>query len=368
MKPSLLHNDELYMMRAISLARKGRGNVSPNPLVGAVLVVNGRIIAEGYHKRFGGPHAEVECLKHYSGPMAGSTLYVNLEPCVHVGKTAPCTQLLIQRGVKRVVVGMLDPNPLVSGKGVRALRRAGIRVDLGPGHEAAQALNKPFALHIARRSPYVNLKVAQSLDGFIADRKNRRRYISSKASLTLVHRWRTEYDAVLVGAGTIRKDNPLLNVRFVRGRNPAVVILDGRLSLTGREKVFGVDRHRRVILLTTNRSYSRKPVVVKRFEQSGVEVVPVQSSSHRIAIHKALKSLYKIRIGSILVEGGADVFKQFVSGNLVDEMNVFIAPIFIGQGLPTFGGIDIVRYKNGKHFSHHSVKRVGEDILLQITM
>ncbi len=351
------------MLRAISLARRGKGKVSPNPLVGAVLVVRGKVVAEGFHRKFGGPHAEVDCLKNYNGPMAGSTMYVNLEPCAHTGKTAPCTDLLIQRGVKRVVVGMLDPNPLVSGKGVRVLRRAGIHVDVGPGTDAAKELNRKFATHIKRKSPYINLKVAQSLDGFIAGAGSRRRYISSKDSLRLVHRWRTEYDAVLVGAGTIRKDNPLLNVRFARGRNPAVIILDGKLTLTGRERVFHVDGERRLILLTTNAAYSVKSTIVKKLQRVGAEVVPMRSSKERILVKHALRNLYGMHIGSILVEGGADVFNQFVSQNLIDEMNVFIAPVLIGRGLPAFRGRDVLRDGFEGKISHYALKKVGEDIL-----
>lgn len=355
--------DEQLMQRAIALARKGRGKVSPNPMVGAVLAVKGRIVAEGFHKHFGGPHAEVECLRKYNGPMKDSTLYVNLEPCAHTGKTAPCVDLLIQRGVRRVVVGMLDPNPLVSGRGVRKLRRAGIQVHVGTLADPARDLNRQFCAHITRKSPYINVKIAQSLDGFIAPARKTRRYITSMASLKLVHKWRSEYDAVLVGAGTLTKDNPLLNVRFARGRNPAVVILDGKLRVTGRERIFHLDDRRRILVLTTVAAYRDKPAVIHRLRHHGADVIPLRSSHGRINLSHALRCLYTKNIGSILVEGGADIFEQAISQGLVDELNIFIAPVLFGHGLLPFRKKTILGTTFRGEVSYYSLRKVGDDIL-----
>ena len=245
---------ERFMEVCLHLAEKGRGLVSPNPLVGAVLVRANRIVAQGYHRRFGGPHAEVECLRRYSGHPGSTTLYVNLEPCTYFGKTPPCTDLIIRSGIKTVVVGMKDPNPRVNGSGIRRLRTSGITVVPGILEGNARALNRAFITYVTKARPLVHVKIAQSLDGKIAQRLNSSTRVTGREAERLVHRMRSEHDAILVGAGTVRVDNPLLNVRLVKGIDPAAVVIDGRLSVGVERRLWRTARHRRVLLLTSPRS------------------------------------------------------------------------------------------------------------------
>src|SRR5258706_309746 len=207
--------DELYMLECLALARRGAGSVSPNPMVGCVIVKKGIVIGRGYHRRFGGPHAEVNAIRSSAAPVRGSTLYVNLEPCNHQGKTPPCTELIIRSKIARVVVGTTDPNPLVSGGGIRRLRRAGVKVSVGLLEEECLRLNEFFFKYITTRLPFVTLKVAQTLDGKIAAPKSFPRWITGRQSRRHVHTLRSQYDAVMVGAGTVLADNPRLTVRNV---------------------------------------------------------------------------------------------------------------------------------------------------------
>lgn len=325
---------ERYMRECFRLAEKGKGRVSPNPLVGAVLVRDGRIVARGYHQRFGGAHAEMNCLAHFTGDLRSATMYVNLEPCSHLGKTPPCADMLAASGIRHVVVGMQDPNPLVSGRGIKRLRDAGVNVTVDVLAADARDLNRMFVTHVKARRPYVHVKIAQSLDGYISSPTARRRWISSARSRALVHQWRSEYDAVLVGAGTIRKDNPRLDVRMVEGRDPAVVILDGRFKTSMNARAL---RGGRRVFLFVDRAHAsaRK---LDRARALGIIVVPLKGQQGRLSMGAALRSLYRHGIGSVLVEGGADVFRQFVESRLTDELSLFLAPLVLGKGLPAFAG------------------------------
>lgn len=355
-----------FMRECLKLARKGKGNVSPNPLVGAVLVKGGRIVARGFHARFGGPHAEVECLGSFRGSLRHSTLYVNLEPCSHYGKTPPCADLIIRSGIRRVVVGMKDPNPLVAGKGIRKLRAAGVRVETGILEEEARDLNRVFVSHITKRRPYVHMKIAQTLDGKIALRNQPPISITGKEAQKLVHRWRAEHDAVLVGAGTIRADNPSLTVRYAQGRNPAAVILDGRLSVDPQSKVFDGRSNRRVILFTRRAARIRYPRRYQQIASRGAMLLSVESKDNALSISSVLSKLYDLNIGSVLVEGGNRVFTHFLSKGLVDRMSIFIAPrLFNDSGLPTFAGGYLNKTLSARVSSaEFTVEKIGGDVLL----
>ena len=362
--------DEFLMRECFSLAERGSGCVSPNPMVGCVLVRKGRIVARGYHSRFGYAHAEVECLRTYRGDTRDTTLYVNLEPCSHIGKTPPCTDLLIQRGIPAVVVAMKDPNPIVSGKGIAVLRSAGVDVKVGILEKEARELNRFFVKHIVARMPYVHVKIAQTLDGRISSggsSARTRRYITSKESLTQVHAWRTEYDAVLVGARTILDDNPRLDVRFVKGRNPAVVVLDGQLGVSGNERVFGMAKARAVIVCTTSKAAATQPRKVELLRRTGTRVVEFPSRKSSIAVQEILKALYALNIGSVLVEGGSHVFSEFVEAELIDELSLFIAPKIFGHGIPAFTQQIRIDAGRGLHFSAATTKKVGDDILIHLS-
>ncbi len=352
------------MMECFDLASKGLGRVSPNPMVGAVLVKNGRIISRGYHKVFGGPHAEVDCLDNCKYDPAGGTMYVNLEPCCYHGKTPPCTELLIKTGIRKVVVAMKDPNPRVAGKGLRALSRAGIQVEAGVLEERARDQNRWFITNMRSRRPFIHVKVAQSLDGRIASLRKRNERISSKASQVLVHHWRATHDAVLVGAGTIIADNPRLDVRCADGRNPAVLILDGKLRVPESSRVFHVNARRRVLVCTSVWAAKNSSNKVQRMQSRGIEVLSFKGNRDgSLNLQAVLKRLYSAGTGSILVEGGAATFANLMHGGLVDQLSIFIAPKVFTSGLFAFP-------ENGasaKPFlaKHTTSTMVGQDILIQ---
>lgn len=329
--------DIRWMQRCLALAVNGSGAVSPNPMVGAVAVKNGRLIAEGWHHAFGGPHAEVECLRRAGRRINGATLYVNLEPCSHLGKTPPCSEALIRAGLRRVVVAMRDPNPMVSGRGIRELRRAGIRVDVGVCGEEARVLNRRFLTHIVRGRPYVHVKIAQTLDGRIAGPGMK--WISSPESKRLVHHWRAEYDAVLVGVGTILSDDPHLTVRLAKGRNPHVAILDGKLRVPAARKVIRSATSRRVILFTSSSALRKKAEHARMLARLGVEVVGLPGKQGVLSLIDVLQELYRSGIGSVLVEGGSAVFQGFVGSGFVDELTIFQAPRTVGAGLTSFSPV-----------------------------
>ncbi|MBI3192960.1 MAG: bifunctional diaminohydroxyphosphoribosylaminopyrimidine deaminase/5-amino-6-(5-phosphoribosylamino)uracil reductase RibD, partial [Ignavibacteriae bacterium] len=230
--------DIKYIKQCLTLARKGAGSVSPNPMVGCVIVKNGKVIGTGYHQKFGEPHAEVHAINSAKESVNGATVYVNLEPCNYFGKTPPCTKLLIKSKIKRVVVGMLDPNLKVSGKGINQLQKAGIEVIAGVLEDEAKKLNEAFTKYIQTNRPFVTLKIAQTLDGKIADKNRKSQWITGAASLKYVHQLRVENDAVLVGAGTIKADDSLLTVREVEGRNPIRIIIDGNFNVSEDARIF----------------------------------------------------------------------------------------------------------------------------------
>ena len=349
------------MEECLRLAARGKGRVSPNPMVGALLWRGGRVIARGYHRTFGAPHAETECLRRAGRKCRGSVLYVNLEPCSHFGQTPPCADAIIRAGIRHVVVGMQDPNPLVAGRGIRKLRAAGISVRTGILRQEAAELNRHFVRHITRRYPYVHVKIAQSLDGKIAPSKGRTRTLTSILSRRRVHAWRAEYDAVLVGAGTIRSDNPRLDARLVRGRDPAVVILDGNLGVQPTARVFASARRRRIMVFTSLTALQRRMRTAGALRGRGVMVVPLDGRGTSLPLKLVLKTLYRLRIGSVLVEGGQQVFTSFLHEGLADEISIFVAPVILGKGIPGVTPRSSIPGFSAR--SEVSAQLVGRDIL-----
>jgi diaminohydroxyphosphoribosylaminopyrimidine deaminase/5-amino-6-(5-phosphoribosylamino)uracil reductase len=354
--------DEECMRECLRLAAKGRGRVSPNPLVGAVLVKSGRIVSRGYHHRFGGPHAEVECLKKYTGDPKGTTLYVNLEPCAHFGKTPPCADLIIRSGVRRVVASMKDPNPLVAGRGFRKLRRAGVTVVTGVLEGEAKSLNRHFVTQMVRCRPFVHLKIAQSLDGYITTPPGMSRWITSPASRRLVHQWRAEHDAVLVGAGTVAADDPRLDVRLARGRNPQIVVLDGRLTISADARLLRASDAPYVVV--TRQAARKRTAKIRNLVSHGAIIIPITGKRGRVPLTLVLQELYRRGIGSILVEGGAEVFGQFLEERLPDQISLFVAPRIVGKGLRVLWGSGR-SMKLALSRTEPSVRKVGPDILIQ---
>lgn len=353
-----------FMQRALALAERGSGRVSPNPLVGAVLVRKGRIIAEGWHRWFGGPHAEIECIRRAHGDLSGATLYVNLEPCTHYGKTPPCVDRILEAGIRHVVIAMQDPNPLVPGTGISRLRGAGVRVSTGLLSQEAAVLNRFFVKHITTGYPYVHVKVAVSLDGYIGNRKASGRF-TSRESLRLVHSWRGTYDAVLVGAGTIKVDNPRLTTRLVRGRDPDVVILDGKFSVASEARIFHTGRKRRIFLCTNERYMKTQKQKAVLLESRGVNILCFRGKKGMLDLREILTGLYHHRIGSVLVEGGSSVFAQFLQTGVVDEMSTFVSPVLLGRGVPPFAAIQYPE-KSSRPYHVVTVREVGGDLLYTI--
>jgi len=320
-------HDELFMQRALELAQWGAGYVSPNPMVGCVIVHNNVIVGEGWHQKFGGPHAEVIAIQSVknSSLLPECVAYVNLEPCSHTGKTPPCADLLIKNRIKRVVIGTQDPNPLVSGKGIKKLTEAGIDVSIDVLKEKALTLNKRFFTFITKQRPYIILKWAQTSDGFVAKEDYDSKWISNEYSRKLVHKWRTEEDAVLVGARTTAMDNPRLSVRDWSGRNPVRIVIDDQLSLDGTLHVFDNSQ--------TTFIYNQK-------------LKEIKGSNHFIKLDKEGKlprlihDLFLRGIQSVIVEGGSKTLNEFIQENLWDEMRVFTASKTIGKGIvaPTPSG------------------------------
>jgi diaminohydroxyphosphoribosylaminopyrimidine deaminase / 5-amino-6-(5-phosphoribosylamino)uracil reductase len=359
--------DESFMRECFALAQRGIGKVSPNPPVGSVLVREGRIVSQGHRARFGGPHAEIECLRSCTSDARGSTLYLNLEPCSHYGKTPPCTEAIIRSGVSSVVVAVEDPNPCVSGRGIKRLREKGIQVRVGVLEDEARALNRFFFTHIRTHRPYVHLKVTQSLDGFIAPHGGRRQWISSRESRILVHKWRREHDAILIGARTALLDNPFLTTRLVQGRDPDVIVLDGKLSLKPSLRLCQSARDRRVIVCTDAAMGGSKKSKIKQLERTGCTVLQFPGRSGKLALEKVLLDLYDLNVGSLLIEGGGEVYAQVLRARIVDQISVFTAPTLLRKG---------VRWNPWSNTSSHDVlinsghnihsQHIGRDVLFQI--
>lgn len=309
------------MQRALDLARLSRGLVSPNPLVGCVIVHNNIIIGEGRHEKYGEAHAEVNAVASVKDQslLSKSTVYVNLEPCSHFGKTPPCADMLVEHRVKKVVIANLDPNPLVSGKGIKKLKDAGIEIITGMLEAKGQELNKRFFTFIKKKRPYIILKWAETADGFIARENFDSKWISNEHSRQLVHKWRSEEDAVLVGTGTALHDNPALTVRDWSGRNPIRIVIDRYSRLPQTLTLF--DGQQQTICYTTTKNETHK----------NPEFVKLKESSFQ---QELLDDLFKRNIQSIIIEGGATILQQFINNNLWDEARIFTSSQEFGSGIP----------------------------------
>lgn len=312
--------DILFMRRAMELATRGIGAVSPNPMVGCVIVHEGKIIGEGWHQRYGEAHAEVNAVHSVQHPelLNASTAYVSLEPCAHFGKTPPCADLLVRAGIKRVVVSNIDPNPLVAGKGIEKLRAAGMDVSVGLLEPEGRELNRRFLTMIQKQRPYIILKWAQTADGFMAREDGTSKWISNVYARQLTHKWRTEEDAILVGTKTAIMDNPQLTARAWSGRNPTRVVIDRNMVLPAGINLFD----------------GSAPTL--RYNQRVTEVMPNET---RVKIDSAdflrgmISNLFERRIQSLIVEGGPETLHNFTTAGLWDEVRMFVAPVRFGSGL-----------------------------------
>ncbi|PKN98407.1 MAG: riboflavin biosynthesis protein RibD [Chloroflexi bacterium HGW-Chloroflexi-5] len=355
-------NDEQFMKLALKLATKGRGFASPNPMVGAVLVKKGRIIGQGWHQCCGENHAEVNAIQNATENVAGSTLYVTLEPCCHSGKTPPCTNLIICKKIKRVVIGTTDSNPLVSCRGINSLRDAGIEVKTGVLEDKCRSLNEVFFHFMETGLPFVTVKYAQTLDGRIATTAGQSQWISSPASLKFAHQLRAEHDAILVGIGTVLKDNPSLTVRMVRGRNPLRIIVDACLDVTTKFNVMQ-DLSQTPTLIATTRSPSDP--AFQKLVKAGAELVSVRSNKRNHAnLKQLLHHLAARNISSVLIEGGSQIITSALKDNLVNRLVTIIAPKILGKGIEAIGDLNIRDLKEAKKLSLKSVTKKGVDVIM----
>lgn len=312
---------EFYMQRCLDLAKKGIGDVSPNPMVGSVIVYDNEIIGEGYHQKSGCPHAEAEAIASVKDKilLSDSTLYVNLEPCAHFGKTPPCSDLIIKHKIPRVVVGCLDTSSKVSGKGIQKMRNVGLKVVIGVLEDESRKINKNFFAFHEKRRPYVILKWAESVDGFIAPHNQVGSFwMTSSASKILTHKWRAEEDAILVGRVTAEKDNPLLTVREVNGNNPIRLVIDKSLKLSDNLSLFNSDTKTIIFNSITSELCRTNQFIRIGFDQIIINI---------------LRELYKQNIQSVIVEGGKKTLESFIENNLWDEARVFVADKQLKDGI-----------------------------------
>lgn len=359
------------MQRALSLAERGRGYVSPNPLVGAVIVdEGGEVIGEGYHERFGHDHAEVAAVKSVKNQkqLKNATLYVTLEPCAHYGKTPPCSEMLAELPLKRVVIAMKDPNPHTDGKGIRQLEKSGITVETGLLEREAKKLNEFWLHYLSFNRPFVTLKIAQTADGYIAAPNGDSAWISCHESRKMVHTWRSVYDAVMIGRNTASLDNPSLTVRHVEGRNPRRVVIDGPLELPRKLNVLSDEHEEKTILITHNREKAAdmEDPMLKMLKSNYFrgDMLIVEEEEGHVNLKQALGKLADKGITSVLVEGGQRLSTALLKQGLVDRLQIFIAPKLLGGGTKSVLGLGINRMEEVVPFRRTEWQQVGSDILI----
>ncbi len=321
--------DIKFMKRALEIAQKGTGFTNPNPLVGAVLVKNGKIIGEGYHEFFGGPHAEINAFSHAEEEVENAEMYVTLEPCSHYGKTPPCAEAIIKKGIRKVIIALTDPNPKVSGRGIKLLKDAGIEVVTGVMEEESRKLNEIFIKYITTEQPFCLLKAAMTLDGKTASVSGDSKWISNEESRQYIHRLRHRLAGIMTGIGTVLKDDPNLTTRLEddKGRDPVRIIVDSsaRIPLTAR--VLNLYSEAETILAVTDRAETDK---LKQLERKGVRIIKTPSSEGKVDLKYLMKALGKMEIDSVLLEGGSELNYSALEAGLVDKVNIFIAPKLIG--------------------------------------
>jgi len=358
--------DEDYMKQALRLARRGLGKTSPNPMVGAVIVKDNRIIGRGYHRRFGDKHAEINAFENASESINGATLYVTLEPCCHYGKTPPCVDAVIKEKLGRVVIGTTDPNPLVNGKSIDRLKQQGIETTIGVLAEECRSLNEAYFKYITTELPLVTVKFAQTLDGRIATATGSSRWISSAESQRLAHKLRTANDAIMVGIGTILADDPQLTARLTKGKNPTRIVLDSRLRISPEAKVLTGQETAPTILVTTAHADKK---MLSLLSQKGIDVlVAPEDERGKIDLRQVLHTLGRRSIASVLVEGGAEVITSLLHLKLADKLVIIIAPRIMGEGIAAVGELNIRDINQTLKLSFTRTYRLGEDLIIEASV
>ena len=359
-------DDRFFMNRAITLASRARGMTSPNPMVGAVLVKNGRIIAEDYHRKPGAPHAEALVIQQAEHKTKDSVLYVSLEPCCHTDKrTPPCTKAILRAGLKRVVIAMKDPNPKVSGKGMRELKEAGIEVVSGILEEKAMRLNEAYIKYITTKRPFVILKTAMTLDGKIATPEGQSKWITGEKARKMVHRLRSSVDAVMTAIGTVRADDPELTARIRGGRNPKRIIIDPMLDIPPAAKLLRIPQETIIVTKKMTRlDKSERARKISSLLTSNIRIITFKGQLH---LSWLMERLGEMGITSLLIEGGSSLNAHALEDGIVDKVMFFIAPKIIGgrESYPAVGGRMFRRLDEAYKIKDISVRRLGEDILVE---
>lgn len=351
-------DNENYMAQALGLASKGIGYTSPNPAVGCVIVKNNQIIAGDYHHQAGKPHAEALALAKAGDEARGADLYVTLEPCCCYGRTPPCTEAIIKAGVKKVIVGTIDVNPAVNGKGIKILREAGIEVVSGVLQSECEAVNNSYNKYIATGLPWVTVKFAQSLDGRIATKTGHSQWISSLDSLKFAHQLRSAHDAILIGSKTANYDNPQLTVRLAKGKNPVRVVLSASGHLKTDLKLFH-DNQAATIIAT-----SKKGQKILKQVLPEIDIIALPVKNPGLDLESLLKKLAERGITSVLIEGGSGVITSFLKQNLIDRMIVITAPILIGEGIDAIGNLNIRTIDQARKLINIERRKIGQDYAL----
>jgi diaminohydroxyphosphoribosylaminopyrimidine deaminase/5-amino-6-(5-phosphoribosylamino)uracil reductase len=359
----MLKNHEYYMRLAIQLARKAEGMTSPNPMVGAVVVKQGKIIGRGYHLKAGSAHAEVIALDEAGSLARGARLYVTLEPCAHFGRTPPCVDRIIKSGVKEVFIGMLDPNPLNNGKGMSVLKSHRLKVQVGFYEEELRKLNEVFIKHITKHMPFVTVKVAQSLDGRIATRTGDSQWITSDKSRAFAHRLRQGFDAIMVGVNTVLRDNPRLDAWFAK-RHPLKIIVDSQLSTPQDANVFS---SKAPVIIVTLASKPGQETENRKLLAAKAKIIEVKEKAGQINLKDMLKKLAQLEIANILVEGGGTLIGSLFDEALVDKMLFFISLKIIGgkEAIGSVMGRGVARVERAIKLKQVKMRRIGEDLLVE---
>ena len=354
-----------FMRLALREAKKGVGRTSPNPVVGAVVVKNGLVVGKGYHRKAGEPHAEINALADAGAAAADATIYVTLEPCNHTGRTSPCTKAILAAGIKRVVIGMADPNPIATG-GADFLESQGLAVTRAVLVEECELINHPFTKHVTTGLPWLIMKAGMSLDGRIATHTGHSSWITNEQSRASVHRLRDRVDVILIGIGTALADDPSLTTRLAkgRGRDPLRVVLDTNLRLSPTAKMLLQESSAPTWIFCGPRPDAAK---VKALEAAGAVVKPVVlADTGAVELSAVLRELGRNQLNSVLVEGGGQVHAGFLRQQLVDEVNLYVAPCFIGgDGMPVIGGLGVDTVQGTNRIKNMRIRRFGDDLFIQ---
>lgn len=351
-----------YMRRAIALAKQGLGWMNPNPLVGCVIVKNGEIVAEGYHEKIGGWHAERNAVLHCKEDLSGATAYVTLEPCCHHGRTPPCSDLLIERGIKKVFIGSSDPNPLVAGRGANQLRQAGVEVVEGLLKEECDALNPIFFHYIQTKRPYVLMKYAMTADGKIATGSGESKWITGESARARVQQTRHQYSAIMVGVDTVLADNPMLNSRMPNAKQPVRIVCDSQLRTPLDCQLVQTAKEYRTVIATVSDDLQK----IEQFRPLGVDVLVCKARNKRVDLQDLLQKLGEMQIDSLLLEGGSSLNFSALESGIVNRVHCYIAPKLVGgkQAKTPIGGEGIQQIDQAVKLKLKSTELIGEDILL----